>query len=60
MGGMHALALIIQNKVMLKFYRISTAAQSMPYAIAIRSLQREVIRKDPLWKNGYYSLRNPA
>ena len=56
MGGMHALALIIQNnKFVRNFIAISTAFQSLPYAIAIRSLQREVIRKDPLWKNGYYT-----
>lgn len=60
MGGMHALALIIQNKGYAKnFIAISTAAQSLPYAIAIRSLQREVIRKDPLWKNGYYMPEKP-
>ena len=56
MGGMHALALIIQNNDFVRnFIAISTAFQSLPYAIAIRSLQREVIRKDPLWKNGYYT-----
>ena len=49
MGGMHALALIIQNNDFVRnFIAISTAFQSLPYAIAIRSLQREVIRKDPL------------
>jgi len=60
MGGMHALALIIQNNGLVRnFIGISTAFQSLPYAIAIRSLQREVIRKDPLWKNGYYTPDNP-
>jgi len=60
MGGMHALALIIQNSKFVKnFIAISTAFQSLPYAIAIRSLQREVIRKDPLWKNGYYTPDSP-
>ena len=60
MGGMHALALIIQNnKFVRNFIAISTAFQSLPYAIAIRSLQREVIRKDPLWKNGYYTPDSP-
>ncbi len=55
MGGMHALALIVQNTNLVRnFIAISTASQSLPYSIAIRSLQREVIRKDPLWKNGYY------
>lgn len=60
MGGMHSLALIIQNKNFVKnFIAISTARQSLPYSIAIRSLQREVIRKDPLWNNGYYSPDSP-
>ena len=60
MGGMHALALIVQNTNLVKnFIAISTASQSLPYAIAIRSLQREVIRKDPLWKNGYYLPESP-
>ena len=44
---------------MKNFIAISTAFQSLPYAIAIRSLQREVIRKDPLWKNGYYTPDSP-
>ncbi len=60
MGGMHALALVIQNyKFVKNLIAISTAFQSLPYAIAIRSIQREVIRKDPLWKNGYYTHDNP-
>ena len=60
MGGMHSLALIIQNNNFVRnFIAISTARQSLPYSIAIRSLQREVIRKDPLWNNGYYSYDNP-
>ena len=60
MGGMHALALVVQNhKFVRNLIAISTAFQSLPYAIAIRSLQREVIRKDPLWKNGYYTHDNP-
>ena len=60
MGGMHALALVVQNTNLIRnFIAISTASQSLPYSIAIRSLQREVIRKDPLWKNGYYSPDSP-
>ena len=60
MGGMHGLALIIQNnKFVRNFVAISTAFQSLPYAIAIRSLQREVIRKDPNWNNGYYTPEKP-
>jgi len=34
---------------------ISGAARSTPFSIALRSLQREMIRKDPAWKEGNYS-----
>ena len=33
---------------------ISTAARALPFTISIRSLQRELIRSDPLWNNGVY------
>jgi homoserine O-acetyltransferase len=33
---------------------ISTAARSLPFAIALRSLQREMIRRDPAWMGGDY------
>ena len=33
---------------------ISAAARSTPFAIALRSLQREIIRRDPLWREGNY------
>lgn len=33
---------------------ISAAARSTPFAIALRSLQREIIRKDPAWNGGNY------
>src|SRR5918992_776686 len=34
---------------------ISAAARSAPFSIALRSLQREMIRRDPAWKEGNYS-----
>lgn len=34
---------------------ISAAARSTPFAIALRSLQREMIRKDPAWHEGNYA-----
>lgn len=34
---------------------ISASARSLPFAIALRSLQREIIRRDPLWKEGNYT-----
>ncbi|HVF17847.1 MAG TPA: alpha/beta fold hydrolase, partial [Steroidobacteraceae bacterium] len=33
---------------------ISAAARSTPFAIALRSLQREIIRRDPYWQDGNY------
>ena len=33
---------------------ISAAARSTPFAIALRSLQREMIRRDPEWAGGQY------
>jgi homoserine O-acetyltransferase/O-succinyltransferase len=33
---------------------ISAAARSTPFAIALRSLQREIIRRDPQWHEGNY------
>jgi homoserine O-acetyltransferase len=33
---------------------ISGAARSLPFSIALRSLQREIIRRDPLWRDGNY------
>src|SRR5687768_6520899 len=33
---------------------ISAAARSTPFSIALRSLQREIIRRDPHWQDGNY------
>lgn len=55
LGGMTALAYAIvfpgetKNLVLL-----STAARANAFAIAIRSLQREIIRSDPAWAGGFY------
>ncbi|MBT3549167.1 MAG: homoserine O-acetyltransferase [Gammaproteobacteria bacterium] len=60
LGGMKAIAFsILHNSIVDNLILISTATQALPYAIALRSLQREVIRKDPLWNNGFYSYENP-
>ena len=56
LGGMQALAYSLMFNICVRnTILISTATQATPYAIAIRSLQREVIRKDPDWNNGFYS-----
>jgi homoserine O-acetyltransferase len=55
MGGMTALAFAVQfPRVSRILVLLSTAARSLPYSIALRSLQREMIRRDPDWKNGLY------
>lgn len=55
MGGMTALAYALlypgQARQLLS---ISSAARSLPFSIALRSLQRELIRKDPSWLEGQY------
>ncbi len=55
MGGMTALAyLSLHRGTVAAHVSISTAAQAQPFAIAIRSLQREAIRLDPNWRDGHY------
>ncbi|MBX3692525.1 homoserine O-acetyltransferase [Dokdonella sp.] len=55
MGGMTALAYLIQHPGSAAAHvSVSTAPQAQPFAIAIRSLQREAIRLDPNWNNGHY------
>lgn len=55
MGGMSALAyaLNVQNAAD-HLLLLSTAPHSLPFSIAIRSLQRELIRSDPGWDDGNY------
>ena len=60
LGGMKAIAYcLLHNEHVDNIILISTATQALPYAIALRSLQREVIRKDPLWNNGFYEYEKP-
>jgi homoserine O-acetyltransferase len=55
MGGMTTLAFAAMfPKVARSLVLISTSARALPYAIALRSLQREMIRRDPEWRNGNY------
>ena len=57
MGGMTALAFALVHPTRARgLVSISGAARSQPFAIAIRSLQRELIRRDPEWRNGSYEL----
>ena len=56
MGGMSGLALMRQQPDIARhFLAISTAARAEPFAIAIRSLQREMIVRDPHWNDGAYT-----
>ena len=55
MGGMTALAYALQYPDELDYLvSISSAARALPFTIAIRSLQREIVRNDPDWQAGHY------
>jgi homoserine O-acetyltransferase len=57
MGGMSALSFCQLHPGKAKrLVSISSAARSSPFSIALRSLQREIIRNDPGWENGAYDL----
>ena len=55
MGGMTALghAVLFPGKAR-RLVLISCGPRSLPFAIALRSLQREMIRRDPAWADGQY------
>ena len=56
MGGMSALAytLLFPGEVDV-LVSLSSATHSEPFAIAVRSLQRELIRSDGAWQGGHYA-----
>lgn len=55
MGGMSALAYALNVEDAVEhLLLLSTAPHSLPFSIAIRSLQRELIRADPAWDQGRY------
>lgn len=55
MGGMSALAYMLLHPGSVRSHiSVDTAPQAQPFAIAIRSLQREAIQQDPNWRNGQY------
>lgn len=57
MGGMTALAFTLVHPTRARrLLTISSAARSLPFSIALRSLQREMIRTDPAWRGGNYDL----
>jgi homoserine O-acetyltransferase len=59
LGGMSALAFAMLYPVEA-LVTISSATRATPFAIAIRSVQREAIRSDPEWKGGDYEGHGPV
>ncbi len=57
LGGMSALAYATMFPGRTtRMINLSSAVHAHAYAIAIRSLQREIIRKDPAWLGGHYAI----
>ena len=60
MGGMSALSFCIQfPEISERLISISSSARALPFSIAIRSLQREMIRRDIKWSEGNYDPSDP-
>lgn len=58
MGGMSALAYMVLHPGSVRAHiSVDTAPQAQPFAIAIRSLQREAIRLDPQFNDGDYDIQ---
>ncbi len=56
MGGMSSIAYAMQYPGEIAYLvSISAATRALPLTIALRSLQREIIRSDPDWNNGQYT-----
>jgi homoserine O-acetyltransferase/O-succinyltransferase len=61
LGGMTALAYAVQYPDEVgALVTISSATRATPFAIAIRSVQREAIRSDPEWRGGDYEPPGPV
>ncbi len=55
MGGMTAQAFAAMFPgTYERLLLISTGPRAEPFSIALRSMQRELIRRDPEWRDGYY------
>lgn len=60
MGGMSALAFCVRHpELSSSLISISAATRALPFSIAVRSLQREIIRRDAKWLDGKYDPSNP-
>ncbi|WP_265287185.1 homoserine O-acetyltransferase MetX [Verminephrobacter eiseniae] len=56
MGGMSSLALLARHPDLTRSHiNISGAASALPFSIAVRSLQREIVQSDPMWNFGQYN-----
>jgi len=56
MGGMSALAFTLMHPGTVDaLVSLSSATHSEPFSIAVRSLQRELIRSDSAWAGGHYA-----
>lgn len=57
MGGMTALAFTaLHPERSGRLISVSSAARAAPMSIALRSLQREIVRRDPAWCDGHYGV----
>jgi len=55
MGGMSSIAYAMRYPQEIDYLvSISAATRALPLTIALRSLQREIIRSDPAWNGGHY------
>lgn len=60
MGGMTALAFCTQHPELGgRLISVSSATRALPFSIAVRSLQREMIVKDSKWNGGDYDPGDP-
>jgi homoserine O-acetyltransferase len=60
MGGMSGIAYCVRHAdEVARFVSISSATRTLPFGIAVRSLQREMIRCDPKWDEGQYEADDP-
>lgn len=61
MGGMTAIAYAMMfPDACDSLITISAACRSLPFSLAIRSIQREAIRSDPEWRDGHYEGHGPV
>jgi len=60
MGGMSALAFCARHPDMSAgLLSVSSATRALPFSIAVRSLQRDIICRDPKWNGGDYAADDP-